>query len=145
MPFRFPLASVLRMRESIENREEVALQKIHLEVARVRRRIDELTEEMTKACHERERDLQNSIRANRLQTMQLEINAAVEAKQILSETMQTLKHQRDAQMKIYKAAHNGRQMLTDLMAQKKGMYEQEQTRLQQKAIDDIVAARWQRG
>lgn len=145
MPFHFPLASVLRVRESIENREEVALQKIHLEVARVRRRIDELTDEMTRAWQERERALQKTIEANRLHALQVEINAAVEAKQILSETMQTLMRQRDAQMKIYRNAHSGRQMLTNLMAQKKSAYELEETRVQQKAIDDIVAARWQRG
>jgi len=54
MGFRFPLASVLQFRESIEKREELALQKVQFEVARVRRRIDELTEELAKASDERE-------------------------------------------------------------------------------------------
>jgi len=144
MPFHFPLAPVLRVRESIEKREEVALQAIHLEVARVRRRIDELTDEMTRAWQERERALQKTMKANQLQIMQVEINAAVEARQILADTMQTLKRQRDARMKSYKIAHHERQALTDLMKQEKSAYEQEQTRRQQKAIDDFVAARWQR-
>jgi len=144
MPFRFPLASVLRVRESIEKREEVALQAAQLEVARVRRRIDELTDEMRSAWEKRERALKQSTRANRLQAMQVEINAAMEAKKVLVETLQTLRRRRDEQMKIYKNAHTGRQMLTDLMDQKKSAYEQEQVRAEQKTLDLIIAARWQR-
>lgn len=144
MPFRFPLASVLRVRESIEKREEVALQAAQLEVARVRRRIDELTDEMRSAWEKRERALKQSTQANRLQAMQVEINAAMEAKKVLVETLQTLRRRRDEQMKIYKNAHTGRQMLTDLMDQKKSAYEQEQVRAEQKTLDLIIAARWQR-
>jgi flagellar export protein FliJ len=144
MPFRFSLASVLRLRESIEKREEVALKTVQLEVLRVRRRIDELTDEMTKAWEERERALQKPIQATHLQALQAEINTAEEARQILIETMHTLRQQRDAQMKNYKTARSERQMLTNLSAQKKSAYEQDQARRQQKSLDDIVAARWQR-
>lgn len=144
MPFRFPLASVLRVRESIEKREEVALLALQLDVARVRRRIDELTNEMGKAWQEREQALQRTICANRLHTMQAEMNAAAEAKQIMLESLQTLKRQRDAQMKIYRSAHTGRQMITDLFNQKKSAFEQEQLRIEQKMVDSVVTARWQR-
>jgi len=144
MPFRFPLASVLRVRESIEKREEVALQAAQLEVARVRRRIDELTDEMRSAWEKRERALKQSTQANHLQAMQVEINAAMEAKKVLVETLQTLRRRRDEHMKIYYIAHTGRQMLTDLMDQKKSAYEQEQVRAEQKTLDLIIAARWQR-
>jgi flagellar export protein FliJ len=144
MPFRFSLASVLQLRKSIERREEMSLKTAQLEVARVRRRIDELTEEMAKASQERGRALQNSISANRLQSMQVEINAAIEAKQTLLETLQTLTLQRDMQMEIYRDAHRGRRVLTELRAQKRNLYEQEELRRQQKQLDEIFAARWLR-
>lgn len=144
MPFSFPLASVLRLKESIEKREEVALESIHLRVARARREMDELTDQMTRAWQEREKALRKSVQANRLYAMQVEIDAAVAAKQAASEAMQKLQRQRDAQMKSYRIAHRQRQMLTDLRAQKKTAYEQEQARRQQKTLDDVVAARWQR-
>jgi flagellar FliJ protein len=144
MAFRFSLASVLRVRESIERREELALQKAEHELARVRRRIDELTGEIAKAVDEREKALQQEIQAHRLQSMDAEISAAGEAKQTLLETLQTLQQQRDAQMKLYQAAYNGRRMLTDLSAQQKTEYEQEQDHAQQKRLDDIFASRWQR-
>jgi flagellar export protein FliJ len=144
VPFRFPLASVLRLRESIERRAEVSLKSAQLEVARARRRIDELTDEMAKACQDREKTLRISTTANRLQSMQVEINTTIEAKLILLETLQTLKLQRDTQMKVYKTAHSGRQVLTDLQTQYKDLYEQEELRRQQRQVDDIFAARWLR-
>ena len=58
--------------------------------------------------------------------------------------MLTLQLQRDTQMKVYRNAHSGRQMLTDLLAQLKSAYEQDQVRIQQKRLDDIIASRWQR-
>lgn len=144
MPFQFSLASVLRLRESIEKREEVALKMVQLEVARVRRRIDELTDEMKMAWEEREKALQTPTQAAHLHVLQAEINAVEEAEKVLNETLATLKQQRDVQMKNYTVARSERQMLTNLFAEKKSVYEQEQARRQQKRLDDIVAARWQR-
>jgi flagellar FliJ protein len=142
--FRFPLASVLRLRKTIERRAEVSLKSAQLEVARARRRIDELTGEMAKAWQDREKALGASTPANRLQLMQVEINAAIEARRILFETLQTLKLQRDAQMKAYQTAHRGRQVLTDLETQYRDLYEQEELRRQQKQVDEIFASRWLR-
>jgi flagellar export protein FliJ len=144
VPFRFSLASVLRVRESIERREELALQRVEMEVARVKHRIDELTDELARAGEARENALRNSIPAYDLQSMDAQMNAALDAKQILLDTLQTLQQQRDAQMKLYQVAYNGRQMLTDLLEQKKSEYKQEQDHAQQKRIDDLFASRWQR-
>lgn len=144
MPFHFPLESVLRLRKSIERREEMLLQAAQLELARVRRRVDELTDEMAKACEEREKALRNPTTASRLRLMQAEIDAAIEAKQAVFETLQTLKLKRNTQMKVYKTAHNGREVLSDLLTQQKSLYDQEQLHRQQKQVDDIFAVRWQR-
>ncbi|MGO8758239.1 MAG: flagellar export protein FliJ [Terracidiphilus sp.] len=144
MPFRFPLASVLRFRESVEKREEVVLQKAQLEVARAQRKIEEVTLQLAKACAERERTLQQAIPASRLLMIQAKIDAAADARQSLSSTLETLRRERDAQMKRYMSAHSGRQMLTDLLAQQRNEYDREQVRMQQKMLDDIFSARRQR-
>lgn len=145
MAFRFTLDSVLRVRESVEEKEEQVLQKAQFEVERVRQRIDELTEELAQANRERNEALLHATEAYRLQDLQAGIEAAKEARQTLLETLETLKAERDRQMKIYQAAHSGRQMLSDLETQQRGEWEVEQTRMQQKRIDDIFAARFQRG
>jgi flagellar export protein FliJ len=145
MPFRFSLEQVLRVRESIEKREELALQRAEMEVAGVQRRIEVLTEELGQAAVRREEALQKSIPAHELQDIDAEIRAGVEAKLTLLEAVRTLQQHRDAQMKIYQAAHNARRMLTDLEEQQRTEYEHQETRTQQKRIDDIFAARAQRG
>jgi flagellar export protein FliJ len=144
LPFRFSLASVLQFRKSIERRAEISLMSTQLEIARARHRIDELTEEMAKACQEREKDLRNFASATCLQAKQAEISAAIEAKQTMLETVQTLKLQQVNQMKAYQAAHRDRQALTDLRTRQKNLYEQEEMRRQQKQLDDIFASRWLR-
>jgi flagellar export protein FliJ len=144
MAYRFPLATVLRVKEIIEKREEVALQKAELEIARTGRRIHEITEQIATASRFRDNELRLSIKANRLLVLQAEINAANEAKETLIASMQTLRQQRDVQMKQYQNAHSEREMFADLHKQRKSAYELEQTRVQQKRLDDIVASRWQR-
>jgi flagellar FliJ protein len=144
MAFRFSLAQVLRVRESIEKREEQALQRAELDVAQTQRRIEDLTNEMAKVARDRAEGLLRSIRAIDLQSMQAEMDAAGEARQTLLETLEILKRQRDVQMRLYQEAHNGRQMLTDLEEEHRAEYEAEQTRAQQKRLDDLFATRAQR-
>ena len=145
MRFRFTLASVLRFREGIEKREELSLQRVQFEMARVRRRIDELTKELAKAGNEREEGLQNWMQAFRVKNLQDEMNAAVEARQTLLETLATLRKQSEEQMKIYQAARVNRRMLTDLQKKQLEAWEQNQQRIEQKRVDDAFTARMQRG
>jgi len=144
MGFRFTLAAVLSVKQSIEKREEIALQRTQLQVARIRRKIQETTDEIEIAKELRDKELQETTRANRLQTLQSEIDAAVEAKQTLITSLESLKEQRDLQMKAYRKAHSEREMFTDLLKQQKSAYEQEQLRVQQRRLDDIVTSRWRR-
>ena len=78
MAFRFPLATVaFRVRESIEQREERALQRIQLEMARVLRLIDELSAAIARARDTQEEALRQPIPAGYLHTLLWEAQAAV--------------------------------------------------------------------
>lgn len=145
MAFRFTLEQVLRVRQSIERREELALQRAELEVARVLRRIEELTEELAAASRKREEALKQPMQAYLLQGMDAEITAITEARQTMFDTLKIVQGQRDQQRKIYQAAHNGRQMLTDLEKEQREEYELEEVKAQQRTLDDLFAARIQRG
>jgi flagellar export protein FliJ len=144
MAFHFTLEQVLRVRESIERREELVLQRAEMEVARVRRRIEELTELLASIDRRREESLKKPLKAYELQGMDAEMNAATDARLALLGTLKTVEELRDAQLTVYRTAHNGRQMLTDLEEEKRMEYEKEQTRAQQKRLDDLFAARIQR-
>jgi flagellar export protein FliJ len=138
------MASVLRFRESIEKREELALQKIQFEMSQVGLRIDELTEALAKASDEREEALRDWMQAYRLKDLQDEMKAAVETKRSLSEILVKLKSQHAAQMMVYQTARANRRMLTDLQKQQRAIWEHEQGRIEQKSLDDIFTSRMQR-
>jgi flagellar biosynthesis/type III secretory pathway chaperone len=70
-----------------------------------------------------------------------EIQAAEEKKKILLQHLQVLEEQRDKQMKVYQVAHRDREMITDIFEQQSDAHKQEQTRTQQKTLDDIFIAR----
>jgi flagellar export protein FliJ len=144
MAFRFPLAAVLAFRESLERREELALTKIQLEMARVQHEIEQVTAELAAAQRMREESMKQPIPAAQLQSMLHASDAAGERKKKLKEALAALEHQRGEQMRVYQAAHRARQVLSDLRAQQHEAWEQDQARQQQKTLDDIFTSRSQR-
>jgi flagellar FliJ protein len=145
MAFRFPLATVLRVKEGLERREERALQRIQLEMARVSHQIEELTAAIERAHAARNQVLQQAVPAGQLHTMLWEARAAEDSKAALRATLQGLEEQRLKQMKVYLAAHREHETMINLFNEQRSAYEVEQTRAQQKYLDDIFIARRQRG
>jgi flagellar export protein FliJ len=141
MPFRFSLATVLQIRESLEKREERALQKIQLEMARVLHQIEELNAEIAKSHKMREQEMAQPIPASHLHMLLWQVQAAGEKRVMLFQNLLALEQQRDQQIKVYQQAHRDRETLTDLSNQQRDLYEQEQARGEQKSLDDIFMAR----
>jgi flagellar export protein FliJ len=141
MAFRFPLASVLRVRDSIEKREELALQRIQFEIAQVRQRIELLSNEINNKHKERNSALQQPIRANQLQAILSEIDAGIAAKKTLLESLAKLEREKEKRMKAYQAAHADRQMLSDMLTRQRTTYDRDQVRSQQKFLDEIFSSR----
>jgi flagellar export protein FliJ len=144
MAFRFTLASVLGVRESLERLEELALTRIQLEMARVRHAIEKTNADLAEAQRVREESMRKPIPAAQLQSMLHAADAAAERKTKLMESLVLLERQRGEQMRAYQAARRGRQVLSDLREQHLEAWEQEQARTQQKILDDIFASRNQR-
>jgi flagellar FliJ protein len=144
MAFRFPLATVLRFRDNIEKREELALQKILQEIARTRLQIEQLSATIIQAQAARNKSLERPISAYQLQALVREIDAIIGRRKALIESLVPLQQKREAQMTVYQAAHRDRQMLSDMATRQRDAYEQQQARAQQKFLDDIFAARAQR-
>ncbi|MGA7342231.1 MAG: flagellar FliJ family protein [Terracidiphilus sp.] len=141
MAFRFSLATVLRYRESIEEREERALQKFLLEIARIRHEIEQLTAGIAAKQQERYEAMQQPLPAFHLQTMLSEIDAALERRKALTALLEELERQRKKQMQIYQAAARDRKMLSDIFTRQRDAYEQERARTLQKFLDDIFVTR----
>ena len=141
MAFRFPLAAVLKVRESVEKREERALQRILLEIAQMLRRIEELGEQIAKAHAAREHALRQPIPASHLQSLLWEAEAAAAQKTSMLNSLKQLEQRRDEQMKIYSAAHRDHETILNIQHEQRDAYEQERARTEQKYLDDIFMAR----
>ncbi|MGB6688209.1 MAG: flagellar FliJ family protein [Terracidiphilus sp.] len=128
----------------MEKREELALQKIILEIARTRIEIERLTEEIAVAQEAINKALRKPISAYHLQGMLNAANVIVDRKKALIESLVPLERKREMQMKAYQTAHRDRQMLTNMATRQRDAYEHAQARAQQKFLDDIFAARAQR-
>jgi hypothetical protein len=129
------------VRESIEKREERALQRIQLEMARVARQIEELNESLKNAHETREQALRRAMPAGELQAMLYQAQTAVETRNALLLKLQQLEEQRLKQMKIYQAAHRDHETMINLFNEQRDLYEVEQDRAQQKYLDDIFMGR----
>lgn len=141
MPFQFRLATVLRVRESLEKNEERALQVLQLEIGRVLTRVEELSAAIARTHAATELAMQQPIPAGHLHSLLWEVQSALEKKKVLLLDLQRLEQERDQQMKVYQEAHRNREMLTDMFHEQREEYEQESARSQQKQLDDIYIAR----
>ncbi len=144
MAFQFRLATVLRVRESLEKREERALQMIQREIARLVHRVEELSAAIAQAHGAREQAMRRSIPAGHLHSLLWEEQGAVDQKKVHLADLQRLEQEREQQMKVYQDAHRKREMLTDMLHEQQDVYEQESMRMQQKQLDDIFISRRQR-
>lgn len=141
MPFRFRLATVLRVRESLEKNEERALQVLQLEIVRLLTCMEELSAAIARAHEARELAMQQPIPAGQLHSLLWEVQGKVEQKKTLLQDLHRLEQERDQQMKVYQQAHRNREMLTDMFHEQRAEYEQESARSEQKQLDDIFIAR----
>jgi len=141
MAFQFSLAVVLRLRESVEKREERALQSIQLDVSRTQQAIEELSVAIGGARRARETALQQAISGGHLHSLLGEEQVAEHGLRVLLGKLQLLEQERERQMKVYHAAHQEREMLSGMMEKQKDIYEREWLREEQKRLDDIFMAR----
>jgi flagellar export protein FliJ len=141
MAFQFRLATVLRVRESLEKREERILQRMQLEIARIVHRVEELGAAICHAHELREQAMQRSIPAGHLHSLLWEEQSAVDQQKSLLQEVQRLEQEREQQMKVYQNAHRNRELLTDMFNEQQDVYEHESMRTQQKQLDDIFIAR----
>jgi flagellar export protein FliJ len=141
MPFRFPLAAVLLVREEAEKREERALQKIQVEITRVLLQIEQLDTDIADTHIAREQAMQKPIPAVELHSYLFKIEACVEAKKTHLKALQALELDRDRQLKVYQAAHRDHETIIDMFNEQRETYEQKQARSEQKSLDDIFGAR----
>lgn len=144
MAHRFPLATVLRYRESVEKREELALQQIELAVARLRRTLQQVSDEIAKAQALREKKMRQPLTAFEVQAMLGDVSIALERRRALVTQLHELEERRNQNFQAYQTARRNRRMVDEVLTRQRDAYQVEQVRNEQKFLDDLFGARSQR-
>ena len=145
MPFHFPLAAVLRYRESLEQREYFALERIQQEATRVEIMIRQAEEDCLAAAQNRASNMAQGVRAAEVQAAYEYQRALEQQIEMLRVRLQDLKIKWRQQLTSYELARRNRETLEKLRDKQLEAYSQEQAKREQAAVDDLFLARRSRG
>jgi len=141
MAFQFSLAAVLRVRGIVEEREERLLQQILYEIAQATESLTTTATELMGSDASRSADLFKVFSGRHLHASYAEVEQLKLRRSELEDRIEKLEMLRDKQMIAYQAARRSREMLTDMQEEKRGAYESDVARREQKTLDDNYIAR----
>lgn len=145
MAFRFVLAAVLKYRESLEQREYLALERIQQEIAQMERRIRKCEEREYAAAKRREADLGRGLPSIHLQAAYEAELALQKQREEMQGKLQELQGKRQECLKAYEEARQKREVLDNLRLRQLDAYRRDQAKRQQIMLDDIFLSRRRRG
>jgi flagellar export protein FliJ len=141
MPFEFPLAAVLHLRQSVEHQQELRLRTANQQIARVRDLMEQLDN------HLRDRQLGAS-RALADGTTAAELRFVLDGDASLLHHRVTLEHEllrlqnvRDEQQRIYVQARRERETFESLRDHQLAEYQRDVLRRAQRQLDDTFLLR----
>jgi flagellar protein FliJ len=141
MAFDFPLAAVLRYRESLEQQEYFLFEKIQQEIAQVELRIGQVEEACSVAEKNRTAELARGIRAVEVQTAYEYERFLEQQREALQALWRELKTKWRQQLAAYELARRNRETLAKLRERKLEAYMREQAKREQATLDDIFLSR----
>lgn len=145
MAFKFPLATVLRVRGIIEEREEGILQKILFDISQTFDGLERIEVQIAESDAARLADILKPSFGRDLHASYGEVKDLKQRRKELEAQIQKLEQARDVQLLIYEAARRDREMLTDMRQKKRTAYDSDLSRSEQKTLDDNYNARRNRG
>jgi flagellar export protein FliJ len=144
MAFHFTLAAVLRYRETIEQRECHALERIQQELARVELQIRQNESDSSAAMRNRVAELTEGVRAVEMQAAYEYQKALEQQREVLRARWQELKVKWRQQLKCYELARRNLETLDKLRQKQLEVYCREQAKQEQAMIDDLFLSRRRR-
>jgi flagellar export protein FliJ len=145
MAFKFPLATVLRVRGIIEEREEGILQKILFDISQTFDGLERIETQIAESDAARLADIFKPSFGRDLHASYGEVGELKQRRKDLEARIQQLEQARDVQLLVYEAARRDREMLTDMRQKKRTAYDSDMSRSEQKTLDDNYNARRGRG
>jgi len=139
--FEFTLQTVLRARIIIEEREERLLQKILIEIAECMRKIALLDAQMALANAARKTAVLQSSLGRTLHGEYGEMQEWKRVRELLAGQVNKFEELKDIQLQVYSAARQNRELLTEMRATKRDVYNAELAHREQSTLDDNFIAR----
>jgi flagellar export protein FliJ len=141
MAFEFSLATVLRVRGIIEEREEGILQKILFDIAKIFDDLERTDAALAETDASRHADILKPCIGLQVHASYGELKQLKQHRKDLEGEIQKLEEARDGQLIVYEAARRNREMLTDMREKKRTAYDADANKREQKALDDNYIAR----
>jgi len=145
MAFRFALAPILRLRQSIERQRTLELQKANLQVSRARETLGRLERYLSAAAQCDSKGLSAGCTAAELQFAAVLRENLLHFREELEADIRNFELLRQKALGAYHQAYREREILETLYARQRRVYQQEQERRQQQEQDsDYLLQRWHR-
>ena len=145
MAFRFTLAPLLRLRQSIEHQRTLKLQEANLQVSRAQEKLAQLERSFAESAQADAVALQAGRTAAELQFASVLRENLHLFRQELHSDILKLEDLRQQALGEYHQAYREREVLETLRARERRVYQQEQLRRQQQELDaTYLLQRWHR-
>jgi flagellar export protein FliJ len=141
MAFQFSLATVLRVRGIIEEREEALLQKILFDISKIFEELERVDVELAETDASRQADVHKPCIGLQIHASYGKVKELKQRRKDLAAQIQKLEQARDSQLMVYDAARRDREMLTDMHEKKRTAYDSDIRKREQKILDDNYIAR----
>jgi flagellar export protein FliJ len=141
MAFQFSLATVLRVRGIIEEREEGILQKILFDISKIFDELERTDAQLAESDAARHIDVFKPYIGLQVHAAYGQVQELKQRRKNLEGQIQKLEQTRDAQLIVYEAARRDREMLTDMREKKRTAFDADVNKREQKALDDNYIAR----
>ena len=143
MPFRFALAPLFRLRQSIERQRALALQEANLKVSRTQQALAQLERFLSDSAQSDSAGLAAGRTAAELQFASVLRENLHRFRQELQSDVRKLELLRQQSASEYHQAYREREVLETLRARQRRAYQQEQLRRQQQELDEAyLLQRW---
>jgi len=143
MPFRFALAPVLRLRQSIERQRTLALQAANLQVSRAQETLAQLDRFLSDSAQSDCAGLAAGRTAAELQFASVLRENMQRFREELRSDIRKLELERQKALGEYRQAYREREVLETIRTRQRRVYQQEQLRRQQQELDGAyLLQRW---
>jgi flagellar FliJ protein len=141
MPFRFSLAAVLRLRQTVEERDKLALEQIQHEIVQLTQLLEQIDVEKNKDAQTRQQELTSGIPAAHVVAVEADRQRLEQTQKQLQQQLVELRAVREKRLLLYQDSRRKREVMSELRSQQWETYETEESRRQQKVLDDIFLSR----